>query len=108
MGCTNESALVDQSILVKEGSLKLPNEEEIFYRELNQEFVGKEPSVLFVHGNTSGSIAWLDVMEGLMPLNMHLIAVDLRGFGKSSWNHSCSRLLNWAEDLRDFCKARGI
>ena len=47
-------------------------------------------------------------MEGMKELKMHLVAVDQRGFGKSSWNTPCTRLVNWAEDLRDFCKVRGI
>ena len=93
---------------MKEASLKLPNEEEIFYRECNEEFIGKEPSVLFIHGNTSGSLAWVDVMEDMKELKMHLVAVDQRGFGKSSWNTPCNRFVNWAEDLREFCKLKGI
>ena len=39
---------------------------------------------------------------------MHLIAIDLRGFGKSSYKTPCNRFEAWANDLKQFCKIRGI
>lgn len=81
---------------MKEGMITLSNEEEIYFREINEEFIGKEPSILFVHGNTSGSYAWVDTMENLKGMKRHLIAVDQRGFGKSSWKNPCNRFLAWA------------
>lgn len=33
-----------------------------------------------------------------------MIAIDLRGFGKSTYHHPCYRFRDWALDVVDFCK----
>lgn len=37
-----------------------------------------------------------------------MIAVDQRGFGKSSYHKKNHRLGDWAADLKDFCSVKGI
>jgi pimeloyl-ACP methyl ester carboxylesterase len=74
----------------------LANGEELFYTELNPEWLGKKPSLLFVHGNTSGSYVWHSTMEALKDLKRHIIALDQRGFAKSTYKNKCNRLEQWA------------
>ena len=94
---------------MKSGFVELPNKEEIYYVEENIEFLGKEASVLFVHGNSSSSFSWLKTISGIKDkIKRHIIALDQRGFGKSSYKNHCNRFINWAEDLRDFCKKKGV
>jgi pimeloyl-ACP methyl ester carboxylesterase len=64
--------------------------------------------VLFVHGNSSSSASWVDTIEGIKHIPNHIIAVDQRGFGRSSYKTPCNRFKEWAEDLKAFCKLRGI
>ena len=47
-------------------------------------------------------------MLGLKHLNLHLIAIDQRGFANSTLKTPCNRLISWAEDIVEFCKLRGI
>ena len=63
---------------------------------------------MFVHGNFSTCEWWHDTIANLKYLKRHLIAVDQRGFGKSSYKKPCLCFGDWAEDLKAFCKARGI
>ena len=88
--------------------MKLSNGEEIFYVEANSDCMGKEPSVLFIHGTSSGAFSWKDTMMHLKDFKRHQIALDLRGFGKSTYKSPTTRFIHWAEDLKDFCKQRGI
>ena len=73
------------------GVIELPNQEELYYVEWNAEYLGQNPSVIFVHGNSSSSYSWLDSIEGIKHINKHIIALDQRGFGKSSYKNHCNR-----------------
>ena len=64
--------------------------------------------MVFVHGNTSSTISWIEHMEHLKDWKRHMIAMDLRGMGKSSYKNPTTRYAHWAEDLKDFCKVKGI
>lgn len=66
------------------------------------------PTLLFVHGNFSSSYWWLDVMKQLSQYKYHIVAVDLRGFGQSSYNTACSYFGDWAVDLKLFCLSKNI
>lgn len=37
-----------------------------------------------------------------------MVAVDLRGFGKSSYQSQCFKLEDWANDVIDFCTIKNI
>ena len=93
---------------MQNGSVNLSNGEEYYFVEQNTDCQGKEPSVLFVHGNTAGALAWRDTMNHIKDFKRHQIAVDLRGMGKSSYKNPTTRYGHWAEDLKDLCKKKGI
>ena len=44
---------------MKSGYVELPNKENIYYVEYGVEFIGKDASVIFVHGNSSSSYSWM-------------------------------------------------
>ena len=59
--------------------------------------MGKEPSVIFVHGNSSSSYSWLETIDKIKDrVKKHIVAVDQRGFGKSSFKSTCNRFADWA------------
>ncbi len=47
-------------------------------------------------------------MERLLDLNYHLIAIDNRGYGRSSYNNRCSFYADWAKDLIELCELKNI
>ncbi|WP_102029343.1 intracellular short-chain-length polyhydroxyalkanoate depolymerase [Salirhabdus sp. Marseille-P4669] len=83
--------------------VKLPNGETLGYRERN----GGEKAVLFIHGNMTSSKHWDLVLESLDD-RYTLYAVDLRGFGISSYQKPIHELKDFAEDVHLFVKALNI
>lgn len=59
-----------------------------------------KPKVVLIHGNNSGANHWLDVMEKLED-QYSLLAVDLRGFGESSYLTPVRSLLELAQDVKE-------
>jgi 2-hydroxy-6-oxonona-2,4-dienedioate hydrolase len=88
--------------MLKEFSIKrvqLSNGETLGYREC-----GKGDKILvLVHGNMSSSKHWDLLMEQLEE-SYKIYAVDLRGFGVSTYNNPINSLLDFAEDIREFTK----
>jgi len=81
-------------------SLKLSNGETIAYREAGQ---GSKVLIL-VHGNMSSSVHFQTTMEQLEN-DFKLYAVDMRGFGDSSYNTELNSLRDFAEDIELWIKA---
>lgn len=82
----------------------LPNGEEIFYRQL-----GHGAKVLcLLHGNYNASINWDVVMETLSQEKYTMVAIDLRGFGHSSYTNEVNHIRDFAEDLHLFLKQVGL
>lgn len=79
-------------------SMELPNGEKIGYRERDG---GKELLIL-VHGNMTSSKHWDIFMENISD-RYKIYAIDLRGFGISSYNQPVESLHDFAEDLKLFC-----
>ncbi|WP_416826415.1 alpha/beta fold hydrolase [Ectobacillus polymachus] len=84
-------------------TVTLPNGETISYREAGS---GKKVIIL-IHGNMSSSKHWDVVMERLQD-SYKLFAIDLRGFGFSSYNEPIESLRDFSEDLLQFVKQVGI
>jgi len=62
-----------------------------------------------VHGNFSAWIWWSDILELLQDnKNYHVIAIDQRGFGKSSYHQPVRRFTQHAEDLKNFIELKGL
>lgn len=84
-------------------SLELSNGETLAYREAG--FQG--PKLLLVHGNMSSSIFYETTMNALES-NYQIIAVDLRGFGDSSYHKEIDSLKDFADDLVEFIETKNF
>lgn len=88
---------------IVKGTVKLANGETLGYRKR-----GKGPKVLMlVHGNMSTSKHWDTVMES-MPDEYTTYAIDMRGFGMSSYNNRFDSLRELSEDLKLFVDEMGL
>lgn len=78
----------------------LPNGETLAYIEK-----GKGPkTILLIHGNMSSSLHYLPLVERI-PEDYHVLALDLRGFGDSSYQKPFDTLEALADDVIAFMKA---
>lgn len=77
----------------------LSNEERITYRER----AGGHKTVVLVHGNMTSSKHWDVLMDTLDP-NYKLYAIDLRGFGGSSYHNRITRIKDFSDDLNECMK----
>ncbi|WP_442603465.1 intracellular short-chain-length polyhydroxyalkanoate depolymerase [Paenibacillus sp. KN14-4R] len=84
-------------------SIHLPNGETLGYRERE----GGEQVVLLVHGNMNSSQHWDLVMEHLDD-RFKVYAVDLRGFGISTYHEKISSLGDFTIDLKMFTDELGL
>lgn len=64
-------------------------------------------TVLLIHGNMSSSVHWTPLIERLEK-NYRIYAVDMRGFGDSTYNNRFSSINELAGDLALFCKKLGL
>lgn len=78
-------------------NVTLANGEIYYYIESGQ----GEKELILVHGNMSSSVHFLPLIKKL-PNDIRVIAVDLRGFGDSSYNNKITSLKDLAVDLKDF------
>ncbi|MDX9807232.1 MAG: alpha/beta hydrolase [Acholeplasma sp.] len=62
---------------------------------------GQGPVMILIHGNLSSSVYYLPLIERL-PENIRVIALDLRGFGDSSYLQRFDSLANLATDIQLF------
>ncbi|AIY05132.1 hypothetical protein Plano_1167 [Planococcus sp. PAMC 21323] len=83
--------------------ITLDNNEVIAYRKKD----GGEQTILLVHGNFYSSLAWEELI-GVLDPKYTVYAVDLRGFGESSYNHRVTQIKDFSDDLKDFVDKLGI
>jgi pimeloyl-ACP methyl ester carboxylesterase len=83
--------------------VELPNGETLGYRER----AGGDEVVLLVHGNMTSSKHWDLVLENISPA-YKIFAVDLRGFGMSTYNQPINSLKDFADDLKIFVDSLGL
>jgi pimeloyl-ACP methyl ester carboxylesterase len=83
-------------------TIHLTNGETLGYREREG---GHIPLVL-VHGNMTSSKHW-DVFMEAMPSDYKIIAVDLRGFGMSTYKQPIGTLKDFSNDIKLFVDAVG-
>jgi pimeloyl-ACP methyl ester carboxylesterase len=81
----------------------LSNNEQIAYRERH----GGEKIVLLVHGNMTSSKHW-DVLMQSMDSKYKIYALDLRGFGESSYHERVTGIKDFSDDLKEFVDALGL
>lgn len=70
----------------------LPNGEILAYRERP----GTGPCILLLHGNMGSSALWEPFVEQFESA-CHLIAVDLRGYGESTYHHPIETMRDFSE-----------
>jgi pimeloyl-ACP methyl ester carboxylesterase len=85
----------DNLVMLK--SLVLNNGETYAYREAGT----GDQNLLLIHGNMTSSKHWDLVIEKLQD-QFHIYAVDLRGFGLSSYQQKINSLKDFSEDLKLF------
>lgn len=84
-------------------SVDLPNGETIGYRERE----GGTVPLLLLHGNQTSSKHW-DVLLEAMDSQYKLYAMDLRGFGTSSYETPIDSLADFAADVEAFVAELGL
>lgn len=89
--------------MIKLNSIELSNGETIGYRKVGE----GEKVLILVHGNMSTSKHWDTVMES-MPKDYTTYAIDMRGFGDSTYNTGVNSLRDFSEDLKLFVDALGL
>ena len=81
----------------------LSNGESIAYRER----LGSEKTIVLVHGNMTSSKHWDIFIDALDP-TYSVYALDMRGFGGSTYNQRISGIKDFSEDLKEFIDQLGI
>jgi pimeloyl-ACP methyl ester carboxylesterase len=89
------------NVTIKE--VQLPNGETIAYRERE----GGEKKVLLIHGNMTSSKHW-DLVLDNMSEEYKLYALDLRGFGLSSYNKLITSIKDFSDDVKLFVDEIGL
>ena len=88
-------------VVLKEVAIQ--NGETIAYRERE----GGSQVVLLVHGNMTSSVHWDLVLEN-MDEKYKVYAIDLRGFGESSYNKPVHSIKDFSDDIREFADELGL
>lgn len=68
---------------------------------------GSGDNIVFIHGNMSSSLHYSPLIERLKS-KYRCVALDLRGFGDSTYNERFDSLKELAEDVKKFLDAIGI
>ena len=89
------------NVVMKE--VLLPNGETLAYRERE----GGETKVLLIHGNMTSSKHW-DLVLDNMDAKYKLYAVDLRGFGASTYNNLIQSIKDFSDDVKLFVDEIGL
>jgi pimeloyl-ACP methyl ester carboxylesterase len=84
-------------------SCPLSNGETLGYRVAGE----GDQNLLLIHGNMTSSKHWQPVLES-MPEGYRMVAVDLRGFGISSYKRPISSLREFADDVKELVDALGF
>jgi pimeloyl-ACP methyl ester carboxylesterase len=84
-------------------SIEIKNGETIGYRESGY----GDKIIVLIHGNMTSSKHW-DLLMEAMPDEYRIYAVDLRGFGISSYNNPIDSIKDFSEDLKLFVDELGI
>ena len=64
-------------------------------------------AVLFVHGNLSSKDWWREAIAELGH-DYRVFAVDMRGYGNSSYNQPISSIEDLATDIKLFCEKKEL
>ena len=92
---------VTQAVEMKK--IDLPNGETISYRER----AGGVKKVLLIHGNMTSSKHW-DLLIDKMDSEYKVYALDLRGFGESSYHKPIMSIKDFSDDVKMFVDGLGL
>ncbi|QUW22341.1 alpha/beta hydrolase [Sporosarcina sp. Marseille-Q4063] len=81
----------------------LNNNEAIAYRKRP----GGKQAIILVHGNMTSSKHW-DVLMDALDSKYTVYALDLRGFGESSYNERITQIKDFSDDLKGFVDVLGL
>ncbi|MFS0575037.1 alpha/beta hydrolase [Sporosarcina sp. 179-K 3D1 HS] len=81
----------------------LPNGETIAYQKRE----GGDQTIILVHGNMTSSKHWDVLLESLSP-KFTLIAIDMRGFGGSTYHQRITCIKDFSDDLKAFVDTLGL
>lgn len=84
--------------------IKLPNGETIAYMESG---IYNEKVIVCLHSNLASSQSW-DILFPKLENDFHVVAVDLRGFGRSSYVNKVADLKDFATDIEAFIEAKEL
>lgn len=84
-------------------SVELSNGETLSYREK----AGTEPCLLLIHGNMASSELWEPLLEHT-EITQRIIAMDLRGYGESSYRNLIHDMRDFSKDILDFIHQVGV
>ena len=84
---------------------QLPNGEVMAYREENTAV--DAPVLLLIHGNQSSSLYYEHLMQQFRK-EAHIYAIDMMGFGDSSYKNPHTCMKDWADDVAQFMDAQKI
>ncbi len=85
--------------MIVQKQVKLPNGETYGYRERE----GAGETLILIHGNMTSSKHWDLLMENI-DSSLHLIAMDMRGFGETTYNEKIYSIKDLANDIKLFVK----
>lgn len=81
---------------IKYDKIKI-GEEEIAYLEND---VSSDKVILFIHGNMSSSVCFLNLIKELKDIK--IFAIDLRGYGNSTYNKIVASIDDFKNDIKKF------
>lgn len=85
-------------------SIVCPHGETLYYLEQGAK---DKPTLILVHGNMSSSLHYLPIIDQLAE-DHHVFALDLRGFGDSSYETPVESLKDFADDIFLFMDALNL
>jgi len=88
---------------IKYKKVTLSNGETIAYQERD----GGEHKVLLIHGNMTSSKHW-DLILEQMDSKFKIYAVDMRGFGQSSYHQRIQSIKDFSDDIKGVVDAIGL
>lgn len=80
--------------MIKKENIRLPNGEELSYIKLGS----GDKNLILIHGNYATSYQYIPLLKDI-PLNYTIYAIDLRGFGDSSYYRRIQSLEDFANDI---------
>lgn len=80
--------------------IQLSNGDELAYRERE----GGTKPIILIHGNMTSSKHW-DLLIDVLDPSYKVYAVDLRGFGESTYHNRISSIRDFSNDVKEFVDA---